>query len=472
MPESHLRPNVIFVVNDDLGWGDLGCYGHPRIETPAIDGLAQQGTLFDQFYANGTVCSPSRAAFLTGDFPGRHGVHQHIADEETMERRGIDTMYLDPDLPTVAGRLRDAGYATGHIGKWHLGKEAGAPEPDAYGFEEYTAINSAATGEDAFDDEEPWFKARSMDVLVEEALEFIRANRDGPFYLNLWTVLPHATLNPFETQMEPYEWLKPSPPEREKFPYNGAMAVYYAAVSAIDSGMRRLLDGLDDMGIAGETIVAFTSDHGPETHLVRNASHSGVGSTGPFRGRKRSLYEGGVRVPFIVRWPDEIPAGRVEDTVVSGVDWLPTICELAGIDAPEGIDGESMADVFRGESRERESPLMWERRFNVIGGPLDQSPTLSIREGRWKLLMNPDRSRVELYDVPADPSELDNLAEDHPEVREDLAERLLAWKAELPESKTHVAAGRNEYPWPGGEDFDYMDRRGTVDPSERWEEEN
>lgn len=470
MPQSDSQPNVIFVVNDDMGWGDLGCYGHPRVETPVLDEFAEEGTLFTQFYANGTVCSPSRAAYLTGDFPGRHGIHQHIADEEIMDRKDIDTMYLDPELPTVSRLLQDAGYATGHIGKWHLGSEAGAPEPEAYGFDEYTTVNSAATGENAFDDEEPWFKARSMDILVDEALEFIRDHREEPFYLNLWTVLPHATLNPFETQLEQYDHEKPSPPAREKFPYNGAMAVYYAALSAIDDGMGRLLDGLENLGLAEDTIVAFTSDHGPETPYARNASHSGMGSTGPLRGRKRSLYEGGVRVPFIVRWPDEVSAGRVDDTVVSGVDWLPTVCELVGVDAPEDVDGESMADVFRGESRDRESLLLWERRFNNFDSPLNRSPTLSIREGTWKLLMNPDRSRVELYNVPADPSEMNDLSEDRPEVRERLAERLLNWKDGLPESKTQVGAGTGDYPWPDEEYFNYQGRNEVVDPSERWDD--
>jgi N-acetylgalactosamine-6-sulfatase len=212
-----------------------------------------------------------------------------------------------------------------------------------------------------------------------------------------------------------------------------------------------LLAKLDEMGITDETLVLFSSDNGPEDIHVTNASHSGVGSAGPFRGGKRSLYEGGVRLPFIVRWPNRVSAGRVDDkSVVTAVDFLPTLCRLAGVDLPAGYqpDGEDVSDILLKQSRPRTKPLFWDWRWNVIGTVLNRSPRLGIREGDWKLLMNPDRSRVELFDIPRDPSELNNLADRRPEVVKTLSEKLLAWQRTLPQGPVQPTAGSNAYPWP------------------------
>ncbi|MEX0678798.1 MAG: sulfatase/phosphatase domain-containing protein [Pirellulales bacterium] len=210
--------------------------------------------------------------------------------------------------------------------------------------------------------------------------------------------------------------------------------------------------GLEKLGLTEKTLILFSSDNGPEDIHVGNAGHSGIGSTGPFRGRKRSLYEGGVRVPGIVCWPGHVPGGRVEnEAIVAGVDWLPTVCRLAGVELPGGhlLAGEDVGDVLLGKSRPRTRPLVWEWRFRIMGEPFHHSPLLSIRDGRWKLLLNPDRSRVELYDIPRDPTELSNQAEKHPEIVERLASQVLAWQKELPAGPLDAAAGKNDYPWPG-----------------------
>jgi arylsulfatase A-like enzyme len=205
-------------------------------------------------------------------------------------------------------------------------------------------------------------------------------------------------------------------------------------------------DGLDQ-----ETLVVFSSDNGPEDIHIGNASHSAFGNPGPFRGRKRSLYEGGVRVPGLFRWPGRIRAGRVDTTsVVSGVDLFPTACRLAGAPAPEGVDGEDVSDILTGAPRARRTPLHWEWRFQVAGYPVNRSPILAMREGDWKLLMNPDRSRVELYQIAADPMEQTNLAAARPEIVARMEARSLAWQKTLPPGPMDPGAGQNGWNWPKG----------------------
>jgi N-acetylgalactosamine-6-sulfatase len=292
------------------------------------------------------------------------------------------------------------------------------------------------------------FWPRSTTLFVDEAIRFIRANKDRPFYVNVWTLLPHAPLNPTDEQMAPYNRFSWGQGVRQK----SAETIYYASVADVDTQVGRLLDELDKLGLADKTLVVFSSDNGPEDIHITNAGHSGVGSAGPFRGRKRSLYEGGIRTPFIVRWPGHVPAGRVDNTsVVAGVDYLPTLCKLAGIQPPAGhdLDGEDMSDVLLGKPRPRNTPLMWEWRFHVFGEPFHRSPMLAIREGDWKLLVNPDRSRMELYNIPKDPTQLNNVADKYPEVVERLAAAVLAWQKTLPEGPVEPSAGKADYRWPG-----------------------
>jgi N-acetylgalactosamine-6-sulfatase len=200
-------------------------------------------------------------------------------------------------------------------------------------------------------------------------------------------------------------------------------------------------------------VIAFSSDNGPEDFNIGNAVHSGIGNTGPFRGRKRSIYEGGVRMPFIVRWLGHTPAGGVDDTsIVAGVDWLPTVCSLASLKLPNDLnpDGEDMSRALLGKPKDRTRPLMWEWRFRISGDMVHKSPMLAIRDRKWKLLMNPDRSRIELYDIPEDPTELDNVAGQHRDVVKELSEKLLKWHGTLPPGPVEEVAGSNAYPWPKG----------------------
>ena len=434
------RPNVLFILADDMGWGDLSCYGNPRMKTPNMDRLASQGTLFTQFYVNGSVCSPSRSAFLTGMFPARNRMHGHLATEELNAARAMPN-FLDPQVPTVARALQGAGYRTAHFGKWHLGRYTGAQLPGAYGFD---VQRSVASNDDRQEEMAPGFRAKSTAWIVDNALEFIRSGK-GPFYAQLWLLLPHAPLAPTPEQLEPFKGQQPGP----HVPWPGATQVYNASLRDLDDQLGRLFRELEKDGLAENTIIIFSSDNGPEDIHIGNASHAAFGTPGPFRGRKRSLYEGGVRVPFIVRWPGRVPAGRVENkATVAGVDLFPTLAKIAGLPAPVNVDGEDQSDVWLGTSRPRRTPLYWEWRFNVAGYAVNRSPILSLREGDWKLLMNPNGSRTELYRIPDDPMEQNNLAGAEPARVKGMAEKLLAWQRKLPPGPMDATAGQNSWKWP------------------------
>lgn len=439
------KPNIIFILADDLGWGDLGCYGNRVIQTPNLDRMAGEGTLFTQFYVNASVCSPSRCAFFTGQYPARHQIHGHYADPKMNEARGMSN-WLKPDVPNAARLMKSAGYTTAHIGKWHLGSNSGGPPVGEYGFDFVgTSEKDGANGPAA----DPYFRANSTALFVDEALKFIEDSKETPFYLQLWTLVPHATLNPTPEQLARYSRLRAG---GKDFPHASAMQIFAASVTNLDFQIGRLLEGLKKLGKEQNTLILFSSDNGPEDIHIGNAGHSGVGSAGPFRGRKRSLYEGGIRVPGIVRWPGKVPAGRIEDkAVMAGVDWLPTIGKIAGVSLPDehSPDGEDVGDVLLGQSRPRSKPLLWEWRFNIAGEPFHHSPELAIRDGDWKLLMNPDRSRVELYDVTQDLTQLNNVAGQHPDVVEKLAAQVTTWAKTLPEGPRDSSAGKIHVGMPG-----------------------
>ncbi len=443
------RPNFVFIFCDDLGWADLPAHGHRSVtahggwivrgelKMPNVDRMAAEGTIFSQFYVNSGVCSPSRTGFMCGQFPGRLGIHDYIASPEQNKKFGVAN-FVDPNVPTVSSLLKNAGYRTGHFGKWHLGAGPDAPVQSEYGIDVYKPCNNG-----------PMKRVGSTEMIADETINFIEAEKDGPFYINAWLYDPHSPLRPTEEMMEPYKSLGPNWGDQK-----GALQVWYSVLTNIDTHVGRILDALDRLGLSENTIVVFSSDNGPESALMSFTSHYGGASsenTGPFRGNKRSLYEGGVREPFIVRWPGTTPAGKVNDTsVVSGVDWLPTVCSLAGVNLPGGahFDGENMSQALRGSTVKRTKPLMWENRFPVYGHVLHKSPMLSIRVDNWKLLMNPDSSRVELYDIPKDPSELDNIADRHPDIVKKLSGQVLAWQKTLPPGYVDPDAGSNAYPWP------------------------
>ena len=454
-------PNVIFILTDDQGWGDAKFAGHPYVKTPNLDRLAKEGTWLRQFYVAATVCSPSRAAFMTGKFPARFSIHGHFADHRRNAARSMPD-WLNPEVTTLPDLLKQAGYATAHFGKWHLGAGAGAPAPEAYGIDVSKTQNSsgASLGDEG---KEPYFHARSTALMVDETIKFAKSNKGMPFYINLWTLVPHAALKPTPEQLAVYAELQPKADDpvfgewTRKYYANAKdlrsqMQVFCASLTDLDTQIGRLLDSLDELGLTNDTLIFFSSDNGPEDYRIGNAANAGVGSAGPLRARKRSMYEGGIRTFGLVRWPGKVPAGRVEEhAVVGGVDFLPTIAALAGVKVPANLaaDGEDLSALWLGgAATPRRSPLHWEW-ISGVQGPQDgyQPPPLCVRDGDWKLFVDHAGKNAQLFNIPKDPGEHHDVATQHPDVVKTLTEKALAWNKTLPASTARdkfIAGGQSK----------------------------
>lgn len=410
-------PNIVFMFADDLGYADLGCYGHPYAKTPVLDQLAKEGTRFTQFYVTGVTCNPSRTGLMTGLFPARFP--KYAAD------------FGFGDRATITELLKKRGYRTGHFGKWHIGPD---DSDGTYGIDTVRTIGKSRDRSAGRDDD-----------LYSAAIDFIRENKDGPFYVNVWG---HATHFPVNTPAELADKFKDvvvnrkdfSPTMQHKFEeclkiggdLDESMRQYLGDVYQIDLNVGRVLKALDELGLRENTIVVFSSDHGPAPVILgkkgaREFSQNMLGYAGQFRGGKHEQYEGGTRVPFIIRWPDKVKAGRVDTTnVCSFIDWLPTLCAIAGIDElPSELDGEDITDAWLGADRQRTKPLFW--KVSSTGS----AP--AIRDGKWKLHLNRKRDKqVELYDLSTVPGESKNVAAENPKVVARLKKQLRAWVAELP----------------------------------------
>jgi arylsulfatase A len=427
-----LPPNIIFIMADDMGYADLGCYGQEVIRTPRIDELAAGGMMFMQHYAGNTVCAPSRCALMTGYHMG----HAEVRGNSQAEPYGQQP--ISDGAVTVAELLKSAGYRTGMIGKWGLGVEVNSGNPLKQGFDFFYGYLDQVLahnyfpeylwrrGEKEYLDNEVhyldstlWHKGLgsystrkstySHDLMAEEALNFIRENRDGPFFLYLPFTIPH------DNGEEP-------PGERQEVPDYGIYADeewpreqkgYAAMITRLDKDVGRIMDLLDELGLTGNTVVFFTSDNGP----MPDREFTGFfNSNGPFRGGKRDLYEGGIRVPMIVSWEGRIAPGTRSEHVSAFWDFLPTACEIAGIEPPAEIDGISYLPAIEEEAQSSHEYLYWE--FPSMGGKQ------AIRKGEWKLVRNDVISdppgTLELYDLGNDTAEEINLAGDHPELVEEL----------------------------------------------------
>ena len=410
-------PNIVFMFADDLGYGDLRCYGHPYAKTPVLDQLAEEGTRFTQFYVTGVTCNPSRTGLMTGLFPARFP--KYAAD------------FGFGDRATITELLKKRGYRTGHFGKWHIGPN---DSDGTYGIDTVKTIGKSRDRS----------AGRDTD-LYSAAIEFIRKNKDEPFYVNIWG---HATHFPVNTSAELAGRFKDATVDRKDFSptmqhkfdeclkiggdLDESMRQYLGDVYQIDLNVGRVLKALDELGLRDDTIVVFSSDHGPAPVILgkkgaREFSNNMLGYAGEFRGGKHEQYEGGTRVPFIIRWPGRVKAGRVDSANIgSFVDWLPTMCSITEIDdLPEQLDGEDISDIWLGADRQRTKPLFW--KSSSTGS------TPAMRVGKWKLpLPRKQRGEPELYDLSVDPSESNNIAAAHPEVVGRLRKLLQAWVAELP----------------------------------------
>jgi len=444
------KPNIILIFADDLGWAELPQYGYQKIVAPAgfqifgdikmpnIDRLTKEGTLFTNFYVAAPTCTPSRAGLVTGLCPSRTKMHAPIVKNlEFNAERGIPN-HLDYNLPTVMKSLKNNGYKVGHFGKWHLGvtKDSSAPFIEKYGIDEYSAC---LIGSNPYE--------QSTKAIIDHSIDFIQKNKEKPFYINAWLYEPHAPLFPSQEDIELYSNM-----DRAEGNYRDAMLIWYSVLTRMDRHIGRLLTALDELNLAENTIVIFTSDNGPESsampHTAKYGSVTAV-AAGPFRGIKRSLYEGGIREPFIVRWPGKVPENSIDDeSIIGAVDLFPTFCALSNSDIPNGIDGEDVSEIFNGKTYSRKHPLTWEIRFPVYGRVNDMSPRLALRDKEWKFLMNPSMNRVELYNVAEDPGEVDNLAKENPALTEEFTKYLLDWHETLPEGPVHKDAGEKVYNWP------------------------
>jgi len=417
------KPNILFIYADDWGWGDLSSHGNTWLSTPNLDRLATQGTEFYQFNVNNPVCSPSRTAAITGQYPARYSVHQHFSTVENHIAMGMPD-WLDPKAPTLPRILKQAGYVTGHFGKWHLSntRVTDAPLPSEYGIDEYAGFNGPGV-------------QLKVNETCNQAIDFIKRHKNEPFFINLWVHEPHTPHYPSEASLQRFSSL-----DKQR-------QVYASVIADGDRRIGEVLETLKQLNLENDTLVVFSSDNGPEItgkpipgkkedNLVKGGlgEYYSVGTTGGMRGRKRSLYEGGVRVPFMVRWPGKVPAGKLNETTeITAVDLLPTFCAAAGVALPEGYkpDGENMLRAFKGEPVSRTKPIFWEWQGTHVG---DNWPCLGVRRDQWKLLMSYDKSRVELYDIPANRLESKNVADQHPDVVKELIAMVEKWKAELPTS--------------------------------------
>lgn len=441
------RPNIIFIYIDDMGYGDLSCYGNREISTPQMDRLAREGLRFTDFYVSSPVCSPSRAGVITGQYPARNRITGYIDSRWKNQQREMAD-FLDTAAPTIARTLQRAGYATAHIGKWHLGggRDIGdVPLPAEYGYDK-TLVAFEGLGDRVLirhSDELNAASARlgkgritwvdhdyqKTPLFVDTAMAFIRDHRKQPFYVELWLNDVH---DPFEARPDLMARYK-------RFANDKYKQQYFATIANVDESIGRLLDMLDRAGLARNTIVFLSSDNGPtDWPRYYHDFYYPPGSAGDFRGRKWSLYEGGIREPLLVRWPGHIPAGAVDSvTMTWNLDVFPTLCDLAGIALPAArLDGQDEAAAWLGRPQKRTGPLMWVYGFNSAflkpGNPRYRSPDLAIRDGKWKLLVNDSGSGAELYDLTSDVAEADNLADRYPAVVRRLADQVIRWWKSMP----------------------------------------
>ena len=431
------QPNVVLVFIDDMGWGDFSCFGNQHVRTENIDRLAAEGIRFEQFYVNSPICSPSRTAISTGQYPQRWRITSYLSNRDHNRLRGM-AQWLDPKAPMLARSLKQAGYACGHFGKWHMGGQrnvADAPPITAYGFDQsltnfegmgpkllpLTMKPGAKKPGRIWADAERlgkgyrWMqRSQITGGFIDEAIPFVqKAQQAGkPFYINVW---PDDVHGPYWPPVD--QWA------------DGKRGLYHSVLQAMDQQMEKLFSLIrNDPKLRDNTLVLICSDNGPE---------QGAGSAGPFRGFKTHLYEGGVRSSLVAWGPKILKKQNHVDTtsVFSAVDLVPTLLDLTQTPHPQGAayDGESLLSALLGEGGSRKAPLMFRRppdRDSFYGD--NDLPDLAMRDGKWKFLCEYDGEEPELYDLEADRGETNNLAEQHPELVKKFSRTLIAWHKSLP----------------------------------------
>jgi arylsulfatase A-like enzyme len=406
------RPNILFVLMDDLGWADLGCYGSRFYSTPHLDEFASTAMRFTNAYAACPVCSPTRASILTGKHPARLRLTNFIPGRPPRPYARLIPPLFEQQLPlseiTLAEKLKASGYTTAEIGKWHLGAAGHTPDQQGFDLSFSTSGRHLAGAWTVQQPHQPRPDEDRAERLTTEAERFIEANRSRPFFIYLTHHLPHI---PLEARSEITAKYQNKPPSNEQY-----HPVYAAMIETFDALIGRLLKKLDQAGASGNTIVIFTSDNGGLT--AREFENKPTTSNLPLREGKGHLYEGGIRVPLIVRWPGVTKAGSVSDVPVSSVDWMATLAGAAG------TDGENLMPVLRGERPRKPRPLFWHYpHYSNQGG----NPGGAVRIGDLKLIRFYEDDRRELYDLRDDPGEMTDLAAKMPAKKKELSVVLDSW---------------------------------------------
>ncbi len=440
------KPNIILILADDLGYHEVGAYGQRKIRTPNIDRLAQEGVRLTDHYSGSPVCAPSRAVLLTG----LHTGHAYIRDNDEMGFRG--DVWRDPALEgqrplaagtfTMASMLKRAGYATAAVGKWGLGGPGSEGEPTKLGFDlfygflcqrvahnHFPAYLWRNTTKVALDnpgiyphekfpaDKDPKAPASyeryggkqyALDMMGDEARAFITANRERPFFLYFAPTVPHAALQAPEDSLREYEGAFPEAPyagDKGYLPHRTPRAAYAAMVTRLDREVGRIAQLVRELGLDRDTLIVFTSDNGPTFNGGTDSAF--FESAGAFRGLKTMVYEGGIRVPMVARWPGRIPAGTVSAHASAFEDYMPTFAEMAGVERPAGIDGLSMLPALQGRANEQKPReyLYWEFQGKQV-----------VRQGDWKGIRNAATGAFDLYDLEKDVGEKANVAAVHPDI--------------------------------------------------------
>lgn len=416
--EKQSKPNVIFILADDLGIGDLGCYGQDRIKTPAIDNLAKTGMKFTQHYSGSTVSAPSRCVLLTGKHTGHsyiRGNKGYVADDG----RHYDLNLKDSEV-TLGEIFKTKDYVTACVGKWGLGGPSGEGHPNNQGFDYFFGYLGQGNAhsyypKQLFENNNPVMlnhKVYTHDLIMEKAMDFIKDNSGKPFFMYLTPTIPHADLVVPNNELFDYDGKFPETPYNKKGSYcsqEKPRATFAAMVTRLDRDIQKIVDLLNEKGISENTIIVFSSDNG--THREGGHDPRFFDSNGPFRGTKRDLYEGGIRTPYIVNWPAVIKPGSVSYHVSAFWDFMPTMCELIGADKPQGIDGVSFLSTLTGKGKQKQHDYLYFE-FHEQGGKQ------AVIKDRWKLVHlqvnNPKKEKYELYNLDSDPSEIADVAKLYP----------------------------------------------------------
>jgi len=420
---SNRPPNIIFILADDLGYGDLGCYGQQTIQTPRIDRMAAEGIRYTDAYAGSTVCAPSRCCLMTGRDTGRAFI------------RGNARVPLPPEDRTVAEYLKEVGYATGIVGKWGLGEPDSYGIPNRHGFDYWFGYLNQRRAHNYYIDylwenEQKYYlpgnegdgrETYSHELIVDRGLQFIRDHAHEPFFAYFAVTLPHANN---ERGRETGDGMEvPDYGIYADRDWPNPQKGHAAMISLLDRDVGRILDLLAELDIDENTLVLFSSDNGP--HKEGGADPAFFNSSGPLRGYKRDLYEGGIRVPTIARWPGRIEAGTDSDYPWAFWDFLPTCAELAGFEAPQGIEGVSVAPTLFGEAGPEREFLYWEFQQRELKQAVRIGDMKAVRKGMTRA--------TEVYDLREDISEANDIAADHPDVVARAEELFATWRTDSEE---------------------------------------